>query len=97
MVMIGWVFFRAADLGAAFRILAGMAGLSGWHISPDLAWQVAPERLLVRLFGVVLVFALPWLRRRSEGRLRMFLISFFLWAVATLSSQAFMLFLYFLF
>lgn len=97
MVMIGWVFFRAADLGAAFRILSGMAGLSGWHISPELAWQVAPERLLVMLFGVVLVFALPWLRRRSEGHLRMLLIPLFLWAVATLSSQAFTPFLYFQF
>lgn len=97
LVMIGWVFFRAADLGAAFRILSGMAGFSGLHISPALAWQVAPERLLVMLFGGVLVFALPWLRLRSEGRLRLLLIPLFLWAVATLSSQAFTPFLYFQF
>ena len=97
MVMIGWVFFRAADLGAAFRILSGMAGLSGWHISPELAWQVAPESLVVMLFGAVLVFALPWLRRRSEGRFRVLLIPLFLWAVAMLSSQAYTPFLYFQF
>jgi alginate O-acetyltransferase complex protein AlgI len=97
MVMIGWVFFRAADLGAAFRILSGMAGFSGWRISPDLAWQLAPEGLVVMLIGAALVFALPWLRRRSEGRLRVLLIPLFLWAVATLSSQAFTPFLYFQF
>ena len=97
MVMIGWVFFRAVDLAAALRILSGMAGLSDWRISPDLAWQVAPERLLIMLFGGVLVFSLPWLRQRSEGRLRMLLIPLFLWAVATLSSQAFTPFLYFQF
>ena len=97
MVMIGWVFFRAADLGAAFRMLSGMAGFAGWGISPGLAWQLAPERLSVMLFGAVLVFALPWLRRRTEGGLRMLLIPLFLWAVATLSSQAFTPFLYFQF
>lgn len=97
MVMIGWVFFRAADLGAAFRILSGMAGFSGWRISPDLAWQLAPEGLVVMLIGAALVFVLPWLRRRSEGRLRVLLIPLFLWAVAALSSQAFTPFLYFQF
>jgi hypothetical protein len=74
-----------------------MAGMSGWNLSPDLAWQIPPERLWVMLFGGVLVFVLPWLRRKSEGRLRIILIPLFLWAVATLSSQAFTPFLYFQF
>jgi alginate O-acetyltransferase complex protein AlgI len=97
LVMIGWVFFRAADLAAAFRMLAGMFGLSGWGISPDLAWQVAPERILVMVVGFGLAFALPWLRRRFSGHARVLLVPLFLWAVATLSSQAFTPFLYFQF
>jgi alginate O-acetyltransferase complex protein AlgI len=97
MVMIGWVFFRAVDLGAAFRMLAGMAGISGLGFSPAMAWQLANERLWVMLFGAIFVFALPWVRTKSEGRLRILLVPLFLWAVATLSSQAFTPFLYFQF
>jgi alginate O-acetyltransferase complex protein AlgI len=97
LVMIGWVFFRAHSVGAAFDILAAMAGLSGWAISPALAWQVAPERVLVMLLGAVLAFCMPWVRNNATGRSRLVLIPLFLWAVATLSSQAFTPFLYFQF
>lgn len=97
LVMIGWVFFRAPDLAAAGRVLAGMAGLSGWGLSPALAWQVLPESLSMMLIGGVLVFILPWLRRQGQGRARLLLIPLFLWAVATLSAQAFTPFLYFQF
>jgi hypothetical protein len=47
--------------------------------------------------GCVLVFVLPWLRQKAEGRMRILLVPLFLWAVATLSSQAFTPFLYFQF
>ncbi len=97
LVMVGWVFFRAPTVSAAFSTLAGMAGLQGWAMSPDLAWQVVPERLIVLMLGCVLVFVLPWLRQRAEGRARVLLVPLFLWAVATLSSQAFTPFLYFQF
>jgi alginate O-acetyltransferase complex protein AlgI len=98
LVMIGWVFFRAADVGAAFKMLAAMAGLSGWAMSPALEWQVAPERLLVMFFGVIFAFALPWVRQKVDGHpVRLLLVPLFLWAVATLSSQAFTPFLYFQF
>ena len=98
LVMIGWVFFRAADVGAALKVLAAMAGFSGWAMSPSLEWQVAPERLLVMGFGAVFAFALPWVRQRVDGHpVRLLLVPLFLWAVATLSSQAFTPFLYFQF
>lgn len=97
LVMIGWVFFRAPTVSAAFDMLAAMAGLSGWEMSPALAWQVAPERVLVMVLGGVLAFAMPWLREKTKGRSRLLLIPLFLWAVATLSSQAFTPFLYFQF
>lgn len=66
-------------------------------MSPALAWQVAPERVLVMVLGGVLAFAMPWLREKTQGRSRLLLIPLFLWAVATLSSQAFTPFLYFQF
>lgn len=97
LVMIGWVLFRSTDLGAAWRMLRGMVGVQGVALSPDLAWQITPERVLVMLFGVGLVYALPWLRKHQGGPLRYLLVPLFLWAVATLSSQAFTPFLYFQF
>ena len=97
LVMIGWVFFRAATVAEALTMLGGMAGLNGWGMSPQLAWQVIPERLLVMLVGCALVFLLPWLRQKATGRSQMLIIPLFLWAVATLSSQAFTPFLYFQF
>ncbi len=97
LVMVGWVFFRASDVAAAFAVLAGMIGVHGWFMSPALAWRITPESYIVLAFGLVLAFSLPWLRQRFDGTSRVLLIPLFLWAVATLSSQAFTPFLYFQF
>lgn len=99
LVMIGWVWFRAADVGAALHMLRAMAGLQGWgtDLSPALAWQVAPERVAMLIFGALFALALPWLRPRFHGGWRLALVPLFLWGVATLSAQAFTPFLYFQF
>ena len=44
-----------------------------------------------------LVYGLPWVKRRGHPALGYLVIPLFLWAVATLSSQAFIPFLYFQF
>lgn len=97
LVIIGWVFFRAADMAGAWRMLRGMAGAQGWELSAHMQWQVVPERLGVLVLGVGLVYAMPWLRRTRGSVLRYALIPLFVWAVATLSAQAFTPFLYFQF
>lgn len=97
LVMSGWVFFKASTVAAALAVLSGMAGLQGWAMSPDLAWRVTPESYIVLFLGLGLAFSLPWVRQRFEGRARVLLVPLFLWAVATLSSQAFTPFLYFQF
>jgi alginate O-acetyltransferase complex protein AlgI len=100
LVMIGWVFFRAVNVTAALTMLTAMFGLSGgWSLtfSPSMAWQVVPERLWVMAVGGLLVFALPWVKRSVVGRARLLILPIFVWAVATLSSQAFTPFLYFQF
>ncbi|MEZ5480833.1 MAG: MBOAT family protein [Porticoccaceae bacterium] len=38
MVIIGWVFFRAADIDSANNILAGMFGLHGAYVSDEMPW-----------------------------------------------------------
>lgn len=97
LVMIGWVLFRAADIASAGRMFAGMLGANGVPLSDAVVWQVTPDRLGVLLFGIALVYAMPWLKRTGGGFLRYLLIPLFLWALATLSSQAFTPFLYFQF
>ena len=112
LVMLGWVLFRAADLPSAFRMWAALFGLSGpngepgsgsaagpagFGLSPALAWQVTPDQLLTLALAAAMVYALPWLRRHEGGPLRWLLLPLFLWAVATLSAQAYTPFLYFQF
>ncbi len=97
LVMIGWVLFRAADVGAAMRMFHGMLGANGVALSPGVAWQVTPDRLGVLGGAILLVYALPWLKRHEGQLLRYALVPLFLWAVATLSAQSFTPFLYFQF
>jgi alginate O-acetyltransferase complex protein AlgI len=97
LVIFGWVLFRAANLDGAARMFEGMLGFNGLGFSPPVAWQVTADRLMVLALGVVLVYAMPWLKRQGGSYLRYLLLPLFLWAVATLSAQSFTPFLYFQF
>ena len=97
LVMLGWVVFKATDLGAALRMLGGMIGLNGVSFSPAVDYQLMPDRLAVMVIGAGLVCAMPWLKRHASGPSAYLIVPLFLWAVATLSSQSFTPFLYFQF
>jgi alginate O-acetyltransferase complex protein AlgI len=97
LVMLGWVLFRAADVASAARMLRAMFGLGSWPLSDAMAWESTPDRVSVLVAGILLVYAMPWLRRHQGGALRWLLIPLFLWALAKLSAQSFTPFLYFQF
>jgi len=97
LVVFGWVLFRAVNIASAGRMFEGMLGLNGIAFSPPVEWQVTPDRLIVLLLGIGLVYAMPWLKRSGGAHLRYLLLPLFLWAVATLSAQSFTPFLYFQF
>jgi alginate O-acetyltransferase complex protein AlgI len=103
LVMIGWVFFRAANLTEAWRVLRAMFGFGdatrvpGQWFSDPVVWQVTPDRLLVLAIGITLVYLMPLIRRHAHSPLRFLIIPLFLWALATLSAQSFTPFLYFQF
>ncbi len=101
LVMIGWVFFRAANVTEALLVLKGMAGLNGFGsgsgFSESVGWQVTHDRLIVLAIGIVMVYLLPLIKRHSKGPIRFLLLPLFIWAVATLSAQSFTPFLYFQF
>ena len=66
--LLGWVVFRAHDVGEAWRLYAAMAGRHGWGISDGLAWQILPEQWWVLGLAAVLCLLpgfgawLPWQR-----------------------------------
>lgn len=97
LVVFGWVLFRAVNIASAGRMFEGMLGFNGIAFSPPVEWQVTPDRLIVLLLGIGLVYAMPWLKRSGGAHLRYLLLPLFLWAVATLSAQSFTPFLYFQF
>jgi alginate O-acetyltransferase complex protein AlgI len=97
LVIIGWVLFRAADVAGAGRMFQGMLGWNGIAFSPSLEWQVTPDRMAILFLGIGIIYAMPWLKRKSNSFIRYLLLPLFLWAVATLSSQSFTPFLYFQF
>ena len=97
LVMLGWVLFRAPDVASAMRMFQALFGLSSWPLSDAMAWEATPDRVLVLVAGLLLVYAMPWLRRHQGGMLRWALIPLFLWALAKLSAQSFTPFLYFQF
>jgi alginate O-acetyltransferase complex protein AlgI len=107
LVVVGWVVFRAADLDGALRVLGGMAGLHGLGSSPEVAWQVTPDRLSALAVGGALVVLLPAASRAlasmpartsaAVANLSVALVPLFAWSVASLSAQSFTPFLYFQF
>jgi len=97
IVLVGWVLFRAADVAGAGVMLGGMAGAHGVPLSPQVAWHLTSDRIIVLALAIALVYTSPWFRRTQGGVLRYLLVPFFLWAVAALAAQSFRPFLYFQF
>jgi alginate O-acetyltransferase complex protein AlgI len=52
VVIIGWVAFRAADMGQAFDVYAGMIGLHGFAIPVDIAVQISRESMMLLIIGM---------------------------------------------
>jgi alginate O-acetyltransferase complex protein AlgI len=107
LVMIGWVFFRAENVPHAFRMLKGMIGLNespdngslinAFGLSAVVESQITRDSLIVLGLGVLLVYAMPVLRKHASSPIRFLLLPLFIWALATLSAQSFTPFLYFQF
>jgi alginate O-acetyltransferase complex protein AlgI len=56
LVLVGWVLFRADDIGQAVSMLGGMLGLNGLGVSPELAWQLTPRSLVTLAVAYLLIF-----------------------------------------
>jgi alginate O-acetyltransferase complex protein AlgI len=109
LVLLGWVLFRSADIAQAFAMLAAMAGVHGWAVSPELAWQLTPRGLVTLAVAYALIWypgealgaeTRAWVRRLSdagERALRWALVPLFVLGVARAIADSFSPFLYFRF
>lgn len=107
LVMIGWVLFRAHNVGSAFEVYAGMFGLNGFMLSDALAYQVTGLQLVTMLIGLILIFVGPWWMDRQTklefgGVMRvtgvtLVVIPLFMLAALRLAAQDYSPFLYFQF
>jgi alginate O-acetyltransferase complex protein AlgI len=65
-VAAGWVIFRAPSLSSAAGMYAGMIGLHGAGLSPDLGWQLSRLSTTVLAAALVLTWAGPWAVRKAN-------------------------------
>ena len=68
-VVIGWVTFRAPDVGNAFAMYAGMFGFNGVGLRPEVAWMVSREALTVLGLAIAITIAEPRLRHFWEPQI----------------------------
>ncbi len=61
IVIIGWVAFRAADMGQAMDVYAGMIGLHGFAMPIDVALQISSESLMLLVLAMVVAGTEPQL------------------------------------
>ncbi|MEM9788557.1 MAG: MBOAT family protein [Pseudomonadota bacterium] len=67
-VLIGWVMFRAADVGEAFEIYAGMIGMNGLIGDPTIWFDVSRESVMFMVLAAFIAFAEPHLHAALTGR-----------------------------
>ncbi len=109
LVTIGWVTFRAVDLGGALAMYGGMVGLNGFALSSQLAWQLSGLGLTALGLGLALSYLAPWWharlgedgdaqrRRPYASAFNLAILPLFLLGIIKLSAETFSPFLYFQF
>ena len=68
-VILGWVMFRAANVGAAFDMYEGMFGFNGIGIQEAFAWQIKGIYLTALGLGLIVILIGPWMEYRQHMRL----------------------------
>lgn len=110
MVMMGWVCFKAENLGVAMDVYKGMAGLHGFALTDRTAWAMNGQEYAALIIAYVIVFTIPrlmpqgippygqpsWAHFIGYGRQIAIALLFFV-AVIKMISQSYSPFLYFQF
>jgi alginate O-acetyltransferase complex protein AlgI len=107
LVIIGWVIFRADDLGTAWAFYRAMLGFHGFGLSDAMSWQITGWAGSMLVVGFVVIYAVPWLLSQESrepaiwrpriSRGSLVFVPLFVLAVLRLSAQSYTPFLYFQF
>lgn len=62
-VLIGWVMFRAENVGHAFGMYVGMFGLNGLAMTPEMILLARPTEMICLILGLILSVHPFWLGR----------------------------------
>ncbi|MDB5612617.1 MAG: algI [Devosia sp.] len=68
-VVLGWVMFRAPNVGSAMTMYAGMFGFNGLGLTPDVAWQLPREGMMVLAIAIAIAGFEPRLKKLAEPSL----------------------------
>ncbi|HLQ18304.1 MAG TPA: MBOAT family O-acyltransferase [Tabrizicola sp.] len=68
IVLLGWVIFRAADLGQAADFYAGMIGVNGFGMTIETALQMTRESLFITALAILICFIEPATRELVARR-----------------------------
>ena len=63
LITIGWVIFRSENIQIAVDMLRGMAGLQGFGLRADYAWQIEYLPLSLLVLGIVIALTEKQLRQ----------------------------------
>ena len=107
-VSLGWITFRAEGISGAAAMYAGLAGVNGLAITPELTWQLPPSAVAALLVGCLLIWlppaslpprdALPApLAPRAARYATAIIVPVFILGVLRIVSDSFSPFLYFRF
>ncbi len=102
IVLIAWVFFRAPDIGDAFRYLGAMFGLAAQHENAGLLTGIFYQPYYLAAFGFAAVVAWfgtqtwDWTRSLTLWKAIAILLLFLL-SIGVLVTQAYNPFIYFIF
>ncbi len=69
LVLLGWVMFRAANVGEAVTVYGGMLGLNGVAPGIEFMANVTRENLVFMLVAIVAVFAEPYFKKLTDAEI----------------------------
>jgi alginate O-acetyltransferase complex protein AlgI len=105
LVVMGWVMFRAENVGKAITFYKAMFAGQGGGLSEALAWQVTGAATAALVIGYVLIFMMPVIEKVTRVNIKETrhpaihsgAIALFVIAVMKLGAQSYSPFLYFQF
>lgn len=105
LVILGWVMFRAENVGQALKFYQAMFAGAANGLSEEISWQVTGAATTALIIGYILIFGMPLLEKKfsldiKETRSRWIhtgAIGLFVIAVVKLGAQSYSPFLYFQF